>query len=82
MIGDCLTEMCTLKRGKKFRELQFASKNLLTAYLNFLKIKKAKFDNIKTLLGYVTISDDVTFYNTLSTRSEEQQEIDLEEEVE
>ena len=82
MTGDCLTEMCILKRGKKLKELLYASKNLLPAYLNFLKIKKAKFDDIKTLLGYVTISDDVTFYNTLSAQSEEQQESDLEEEVE
>ena len=78
MTGDCLTEMCILKRGKKLRELLCASKNLLPAYLNFLKIKKAKFDDIKTLLGYVTIFDDVT----LSAQSEEQQESDLEEEVE
>ena len=82
MTGDCLTKMCILKRGINLRELLCASKNLLPAYLNFLKIKKAKFDDIKTLLGYVTISDDVTFYNTLSAQSEEQQESDLEEKVE
>ena len=81
MTGDCLTEMCILKRGKNLRELLCASKNLLPTYLNFLKIKKAKFNDIKTLLGYVTISDDVTFYNPLSAQSEKQQESDLKEEV-
>ena len=81
MTGDCLTETCILKRGKKLRELLCASKSFLPAYLNFLKVKKAKFDDIKTSLSYVTISDDVTFYNTLSAQSEEQQESGLEEEV-
>ena len=72
MTGDCLTEMCILKRGKKLRELLCASKNLLPAYLNFLKIKKAKFDDIKTLLAmsqFLTMSLFITHYQPNLTSS-------------
>ena len=76
MTGDCSTEMCLLKRGKKLRELLSASKTLLPAYGTYLKIKKAKFDDVVALLTHVSVSDEVTFYNTISTQSEQQLESD------
>ena len=82
MTGDCSTETCLLKRGKKLRELLGAFSKLLPAHLTFLGIKKAKFDDVVALLGHVTIPNEVTFYNTLSTQPEQQQESDDDEDVE
>ena len=82
MTGDCSTEICLLKRGKKLRELLGAFSKLLPAHLTFLGIKKAKFDDVVALLGHVTIPNEVTFCNTLSTQPEQQQESDDDEDVE
>ena len=38
MTGDCSTEICLLKRGKKLRELLGAFSKLLPAHLTFLYI--------------------------------------------
>ena len=76
------TEICLLKRGKKLRELLGAFSKLLPAHLTFLSIKKAKFDNIVALLGHVTIPNDVTFCNTISTQAEKHQERADDEDIE
>ena len=76
------TEICFLKRGKKLRELLGAFSKLLPAHLTFLNIKKAKFDDIVSLLGHVTIPNDVTFGNTISTQAEQHQESDDDEDIE
>ena len=79
--GRLPTEICLMKRGKKLRELCAFSK-LLPAHLTFLNIKKAKFDDIVVLLGYVTIPNDVTFDNTISTQAEQHQESDDDKDIE
>ena len=73
MTGDCLTEMCISKRGKKLRELLCASKNLLPAYLNFLKIKKPSLMTSKlcwAMSQFLTMSLFITHHqpNQRSTR--------------
>ena len=81
MTGDCGTEVSILKRGKKLKEVLHKSRNLLPAYLNFLNIKKAKFDDIVALLTHVSLANDVTFYNTLSAQSDEQEESGDDEDI-
>ena len=74
--GRLPTEICLLKRGKRLRELLGAFSKVLLAHLTFLNIRKAKFDDIVALLGHVTIPNDVTFDNTISTQAEQHQESD------
>ena len=64
------------KVRKNSRRLLHVFKNLVPAYHTFLNIKKV------ALLAHITISDELTFYNTVSTQSKQQPESNNDEDIE
>ena len=80
MTGECQTPMHIPKRGQKMKSLIAATSRVHTAYCRFLPIKPAKLKDVQELLKHVLITEDVTFYNHLT--SSESNDVDSEDELE
>jgi hypothetical protein len=77
MTGPLTFTLNLLKRGKSLNTLKSAIQDCPLAFNGFLPIKKAKFDDIMSLLSHVHLPESVTFYTSLkplemSTEEDEQ----------
>lgn len=79
MTGPLTTTLSILKRGKSLNTLRSAIEDCPLAYNGFLAIKKAKFNDIMSLLSYVHLSESVTFYTSLTPLEISTEEDELDE---
>ena len=65
MTGPLTSTLNLLKRGKSMSTLKSAIIDCPLAFNGFLPIKKAKFNDIMSLLSHVHLPESVTFYTSL-----------------
>lgn len=65
MNGDAAIPLKFLKRGVKLNSLINAIKNAAPAFDTFLPIKKAKYDDVMSLLECVNLPENVTFFDSI-----------------
>ena len=65
MTGDCISQVQVLKRGVSRISVRSALSEAKPAYAEFLPVKMAKANDVQTLLGYVYLEPEVTFYQSV-----------------